>query len=64
MQHSAKLIFGVESKQITLQFESILKLALVHESGDLGVPFKEKNQGQKSREIVPLKAARVARIVR
>jgi hypothetical protein len=42
--------------ELLRQFESIFKTPLAHESGDPGVPFKEKKtEGRKSRETVPLK---------
>jgi hypothetical protein len=40
--------------ELLRQFESIFKPALAHESGDPGVPFKEKTEGRKSCETVPL----------
>jgi hypothetical protein len=36
------------------EYESILKTALAHESGDPGVAFNEKTKGRKSRETVSL----------
>jgi hypothetical protein len=35
--------------------EPQLKTALAHESGDPGLPFKERTEGRKSRETVPLR---------
>jgi hypothetical protein len=36
------------------EYKFIFKTALAHESGDPGVLFAEKTEGQKSRETVPL----------
>jgi hypothetical protein len=33
--------------ELLREFESVFKTALAHESGDPGVPFKEKNRGSK-----------------
>jgi hypothetical protein len=51
MRHSGESIFVVE---YLLEFESICKTVLAHESGDPGVQFNEKTEGRKSRETAPL----------
>jgi hypothetical protein len=38
-----------------VEFESLCKTVLAHESGDPGVQFSEKIEGKKSCETVPLR---------
>jgi hypothetical protein len=38
------------------EYDFIFKTALAHESGEPGVLFAEKTEGQKSRETVPFNA--------
>jgi hypothetical protein len=52
MRRNAESIFVVEQLH---EFKFICKTVLAHESGDPGVQFNEKTEGQKSRDTVPLK---------
>jgi hypothetical protein len=52
---SNSIRFDYENRiELLGQFESVFKTTLAHESGDPGVPFKEKTEGRKSRETVLL----------
>jgi hypothetical protein len=59
MRHFTKSIFSIK---LLRQFESVFKTALAHLSGDPGVPLKEKSEGQKSGETVPLKIAKKSKL--
>jgi hypothetical protein len=54
MRHSAESIFSSNLMEYGMEFESICKTVLDHESGDPWVQFNEKTEGRKSRDTVPL----------
>jgi hypothetical protein len=65
MRHSAESrlhLCGIAQSRFLLsnlieylcKFESLCKTVLAHVSGDLGVQFNEKTEGQKSHDTVPL----------
>jgi hypothetical protein len=51
MRHSADSNLKIKYLR---DYEFIFKTALAHESGNPGVLFAKKTEGQKSRETVPL----------